>query len=64
MNKYDRQKTWKRYTQTSIKEFSAGNFSMQRKLRSFNRVPSDQVIEQIINKDQNGLEGSTESTVQ
>ena len=37
---------------------------MQRKLRSFNKVPSDQVIEQIINKDQNGSGGSTKSTVQ
>ena len=30
---------------------------MQRKLGSFDKVPSDQVIEQIINKDKNGSEG-------
>ena len=37
---------------------------MQTKLGTFNKVPSDQVIEQIINKDQNGSGGITESTVQ
>ena len=51
------------------KEFLAGNFSVRRKLGSFNQVPPDQVIEQTINKDQKGLEGivgfsTSESTVQ
>ena len=39
------------------KEFFAGNFSVWRKLGSFNKVPSDQVIEQTINKDQKGSGG-------
>ena len=53
-----------RHTQISLKEFTTGKFSVQRKLGSFNNVPSDQVIEQVINKDKNGSGGSTESTVQ
>ena len=51
------------------KKFLAGNFSLRRKLGSFNKVPSDQVIEQTINKDQKGSGGTvsfsiSESTVQ
>ena len=54
-------------TQPNIyKEFLAGNFSVRRKLGSFNEVPSDQVIEQTINKDQKRTVGfsTSESTVQ
>ena len=51
------EKPGKKHTQTFLKEFTAGNFSVQRKLGSFDKVPSGQVIEQIINKDKNGSEG-------
>ena len=74
---YSRHLTYNLCTQQNLekthpniyKEFLTGNFSMQRKLGSFNKVPSDQLIEQTINKDQKGLGGivgfsTLESTVQ
>ena len=50
-------------------EFKQGNFSVQRSAGRFNKVPSDQVIEQTINKDQKGSGGiigycTSEGTVQ
>ena len=82
MQSYDRQNysrhlTYNLCTQKNLekthpnihKEFLAGNFSVKRKLGSFNKVPSDQVIEQTIKKDQKGSGGivgfsTSENTVQ
>ena len=82
MHVYDRQNysrhlTYNLCTQQNLekthpniyKEFLAGNFSVRRKLESFNKVLSDQVIEQTIDKDQKGSGGvvgfsTSESTVQ
>ena len=36
-------------------EFKEGDFSVRRTIGKFNKVSPDQVIEQTINKDQNGL---------
>ena len=82
MHAYDRQNysrhlTYNLVTQQNLevthpnifKEFLAGTFSGRRKLGSFNKVPSDQVVEQTINKDLKGSGGivgfsTSESRVQ
>ena len=52
-----------------LKKFEKGNFSVRRVPGKFNRFPSDQVIEQTVNRDQKGPGGiigfsTTEGTVQ